>query len=246
MKKTVFSVIILALTIISCAKSTGSLEILLNGEAFVQDGFTSNDGWAIDFEHVYVNISTAAVYQTDPPFEPDSGKMPDGISFNIDKAETVDLKSPYALMLTDVPTGQYNALSWTMDGDAVQMIGTAVKDAQAIAFDIIVDDSYEYRCGEYLGDERKGFVTADETANVEMTFHFDHIFGDADAPDDEAINVKAFGFSPFAQLAVNDALQIRTSELQERLSTDDYNRLMQTIRSLGHVGEGHCYEAVHQ
>ncbi|NOQ17708.1 MAG: DUF4382 domain-containing protein, partial [Dehalococcoidales bacterium] len=61
-----------------------------------------------------------------------------------------------------------------------------------------------------------------------MTFHFDHIFGDADTPMDDDLNVSALGFDPFADVAEGGQVDLDMSELH-----------------LGHVGEGHCYSECH-
>ncbi len=248
MRKTILCAVILALLTISCTtqSQTGSLTIVANGEDFVRDGFTTNDGWDIAFEHVYVNVGSITAYQTDPPFDATSADMPEGTQVGITDGSLIDLKEPTAIMLNHVPVGHYNALVWSMDGDAIQMIGTAVKQERTVAFDITVDEAYSYRCGEYVGDERKGFVETDAPADIEMTFHFDHVFGDAGVAADETVNVNAFGFTPFAALAADDTLTTRTSDLQAQLGAEEYGRLMKTFTSLGHVGEGHCYEANHQ
>jgi len=62
---------ILAITLSGCAGSgaTGNLKFYANGEDFVRQGFVSKDGWAITFDHVYINLSDIAAYQTEPPYE---------------------------------------------------------------------------------------------------------------------------------------------------------------------------------
>ena len=45
---------------VACTQSTdvavGTLELRANGEDFIRQGFTSKDGWQIEFDHVYTNI----------------------------------------------------------------------------------------------------------------------------------------------------------------------------------------------
>ena len=108
-------------------------------------------------------------------------------------------------------------------------------------FTLSIDEEYEYRCGEYVGDERKGIVTAGGTADVEMTFHFDHIFGDAGTPPDDDLNQDAVGFQPFADIADGTVLDADLAELESRLSPSDYAMLVDILPTLGHVGEGHCH-----
>ncbi|MEJ2483129.1 MAG: hypothetical protein P8049_08440 [Gemmatimonadota bacterium] len=85
--------------------------------------------------------------------------------------------------------------------DSLVMVGTAEKEGQRVDFIIQVETEYEYTCGEYVGDQRKGILQEGGTAELEMTFHFDHIFGDAEIPMDDALNVGAPGFEPFAAVA---------------------------------------------
>ena len=78
------------------------------------------------------------------------------------------------------------------------------------------------------------------TADLEMTFHFDHIFGDADTPADDELNVGAPGFEPFAELAEGGKLDVDMAALKEKISAEDFGKLEAMLPTLGHVGEGHC------
>jgi len=237
--------VILAMVLVSCAGggATGTLEFYANGEDFVRQGFVSKDGWSIQFDHVYITLADIAAYQTDPPYDPQSGADISGKStVGLDKAYTIDLAeggedTPPILVgkILDVPVGHYNAISWKMAraesgpaaGYSLVMIGTAQKDGQSIDFVINVEEECEYQCGEYVGDERKGIVSDGGTADLEMTFHFDHIFGDADTPADDELNLAAIGFEPFAGGAQGGDV-INMAEMH-----------------LGHVGEGHCHCGCH-
>ena len=108
-------------------------------------------------------------------------------------------------------------------GYSLVMIGTAQKDGQSVDFVINVEEECGYQCGEYVGDERKGIVPENGTADLEMTFHFDHIFGDADTPLDDELNLGAIGFEPFAG----------SDQVEDVLDMSEMH--------LGHVGEGHCH-----
>ncbi len=246
MKKTILTLLLL-LFATACSDEAGTLEIRANGEDFVRDGFVSKDGWQIDFDNVYVSLEEIVAYQTEPAFDAQTGEMPDGDSVSAEN-QTVDLAATddtILLVSAEADTGQFNAVSWEMNGSAengsVRLIGAAQKDGTTVPFDLTFTEDFAYACGEYLGDERKGFVNADETGDVELTFHFDHVFGDADSPLDDSLNVGALGFQPLAD-AAGDSLTATQSELEGMLSAEDYTTLMDTLATLGHVGEGHCYE----
>jgi hypothetical protein len=240
------------------AQETGTLQFQANGEDFVRQGFVSKDGWAITFDHVFVNLTDVAGYQTDPPYDPHSGgEVEAEVTAALEGTHTVDLAeggedAPPILVgqVADMPAGHYNANAWKMvnategpaSGYSLVLVGTAEKDGQAVDFIIEVEHEYVYTCGEYVGDERKGILDGDGTADLEMTFHFDHIFGDAETPMDDDLNLSAPGFEPFAGV-VGGAGALRTdmSGLQGSLSPADYQMLVDILPTLGHAGEGHCH-----
>lgn len=45
------------------SSGSGTVVFTANGEGFVDEGFTSEDGWDIQFDHVYVNIEGPTAYQ---------------------------------------------------------------------------------------------------------------------------------------------------------------------------------------
>ena len=229
---------VISIMLIGCAgAAVGTLQFDANGEDFVRQGFVSKDGWSINFDHVYITLADVTACQTDPPYDPhSSADMNCDVKIKLDKVYTVDLaeggdNAPPILVdeVADAPVGHYNAISWKMvkaptgpaAGYSVVMIGTAEKDGQIVDFVINVEEECAYICGEYVGDERKGIVVDGGTADLEMTFHFDHIFGDAETPLDDALNLGALGFEPFAE---GGEVDLNMAELH-----------------LGHVGEGHCY-----
>ena len=255
MKKWALTLILLSVIFLvaGCGGQNGQLEIRANGEDFVRQGFVSKDGWTINFEQVLVNLQAITAYQTDPPFDAATGEMPEGESVAIAGPVLVDLAAgdadaePILLETMEAPTGQFNAVSWEMvngdDGFTLHLVGTAEKDGTTIPFDIQISEVYQYVCGEFVGDERKGFVDPDATGDVELTFHFDHVFGDADTDLSEALNVGALGFDPLAALATDGTLMVTEADLVAGLSSEDFATLMDTLGTLGHVGEGHCFEA---
>ena len=242
------------------AATDGTLTLVANGEDFVRQGFVSKDGWQIDFDRLYVNFSDATAYSTESSFEPQKGDTKDSIDYQnkaefFNSATTVDLAegeadaAPVVVAEASVPTGFYNALTWKLStaddnspiaGDTIALQGQATKDGQTVNFDLGFNQPAEYVCGEFVGEDRQGVVAADNPGQLEATFHFDHIFGDADTPAEDALNQDALGFQPLANLASNGTLQLDEAELANQLSDREYQQLTEAISGLGHVGEGHC------
>ncbi|MGF1496581.1 MAG: DUF4382 domain-containing protein [Elainellaceae cyanobacterium] len=234
---------------------TGTLELVANGEDFVRQGFVTRDGWQVDFEHVYVNLSDVTAYQTDPAFDPDSSEelqATEEVTLlaqpqTVDLAEGGEDAAPISVTTEQAPAGTYNALHWELveadqgpaEGSTILLVGTAEKEGQTVDFNLSFDPTLEYTCGQYVGAERKGILQGDE-AEVETTFHFDHVFGDGEAPADDPINTAAVGFDPFANLAQDGTLTADMAALEQQLPSDQYQTLQQTLAGLGHVGEGHC------
>lgn len=240
------------------SNEVGTIQFRANGEDFVRQGFVSKDGWQIDFDHVYVNLVDGTAYETYTPYDAEAGGEPQAkqtISLVIQK--TVDLaegdENAETIIVNEVPAppGRYNAISWKMakaaegpaEGQVLVMQGTATKDSQTIPFTVKIDQELEFTCGDYVGDERKGILQPGETAQLEATFHFDHLFGDAEAAADDEINTGALGFDPLAAIAEGGQLDANLATLEKKLSAEDYNTLIAILPSLGHVGEGHCKES---
>ncbi|MEM7117276.1 MAG: DUF4382 domain-containing protein [Chloroflexota bacterium] len=245
-----FLLMMLVLVLSACGTQTGTLEIQANGEDFARQPFVSKDGWTISFEHIWLTLAEVTAYQTETPFDASLGIAPEGTAVSLTTPHTIDLTTGTEAILlesAEAAVGQFNAVSWDMisgnDGNTLQLVGTAEKDSTSIPFDISITQTYSYFCGEYVGDERKGFVEAEQTGDVELTFHFDHIFGDADTPLDDSLNTSALGFDPLATLATDDGLIAIQSDLEEGLGGDAYALLLDNLATLGHVGEGHCFEA---
>jgi hypothetical protein len=252
-------VILISGLVLGCsAKETGTLSFIANGEDFVRQGFQSKDGWDITFDHVYINLAEISGYQSDPAYDPHAGatvtadKQADlaGVHL-VDLALGGEDASPISVGEVDqAPAGHYNAISWKMlraedgaaAGYALVVVGQATKDGQTVDFTIEVESEYEYTCGEYVGDERKGVLQADGTADLEMTFHFDHIFGDAETPLDDELNVGAPGFDPFADTVGGaGTLRMDMAGFGSTMAPDAYQMLVDILPTLGHVGEGHCH-----
>lgn len=230
---------------------TGTLVFTANGEDFAREGFTTKDGWNVTFSNFYITLAEIAAYQTDPAYDSEEG-------WEIDPVEEVDLSGVHTIDLvgaeanpvvevgevTDAPAGMYNALSWEIvkaeSGDpagyAIVLIGTAEKEGQTVSFTIKFADEYALQGGEYVGDERKGALEDGGTADVEMTFHLDHLFGDIDTEADDELNVEALGFDPFAALAVDGVVDIDVTSM----TPENVEQINTIFLGLGHVGEGHC------
>jgi len=241
----------------TASDSQGTLTLVANGEAFVRQGFVTKDGWQIDFDHVYVTLDDVTGYQSDPAFNPDKDQEIQAQKevtlvsdpTTVDLAKGGENADPIMVTQEKVAAGFYNAISWKLvtpdqgeTNSAITLQGTAQKEGRSIDFTLNLDKPIAYKCGEYVGDTRKGFLEADSETQLETTFHFDHIFGDAEAPADDAINTGAVGFDPMAKLADNGTLQADMTTLNQELSSQNYQTLEKAIKGLGHVGEGHCAE----
>lgn len=238
-------------------QAEGTLTVRANGEDFVRQGFTSKDGWAIEFDHVYVTLANVTAYQSDPPFDPQveqeiSAKATVAASepTTVDLAEGDESAEPVKVADLKAPAGRYNALSWELvpapsgpaQGYPLVLQGTATKDGQSIPFTLKLAEELTFTCGDFVGDERKGILEGDNRADLEATFHFDHLFGDGDAPPEDEINTGALGFDPIAALATDGRVDLDSQQLQTQLAPADYQTLLEILPSLGHVGEGHCEE----
>lgn len=233
--------------------ATGTLVFTANGEEFIREGFVSKDGWALSFEHAYVTLGSIVAYQTDPPYDTEQG-------WDFSYQEKVELPGVYTVDLAlpesdpaivgeaEAPAGRYNALSWDLvkapsgpaEGYFMVLEGTAEKDGETISFVLRFDKEVSYLGGDYVGDERKGILEKGGTADVEMTFHFDHMFGDGDEDENDSLNTEALGFGPLAAIAENGSLDVNLADLEVLLDAGDYDKLVHVFTHLAHVGEGHC------
>jgi hypothetical protein len=127
-------------------------------------------------------------------------------------------------------------------GYTLWMQGTATQDGETIPFTVKVKEELAFTCGDFVGVDRKGILAAGNTADLEATFHFDHLFGDSGTPADDSLNEGALGFGPLAALAQNGVVDVDSTALQAGLSATDYTTFLAILPSLGHVGEGHCAE----
>ncbi len=244
MKKTLYPylfIVFMAFWVPVHGASAGTLQFFANGEELITEGFIApkltKDGWKLTFSHAFVAISHITAYQADPPYDTRSGKDISAIrTVALDGLHVVDLASgsdddPAVFVgeFKGAPAGHYNAISWKVTRDekgllagySMLLIGKAEKDGQTVNFRIRTAEEATYTCGEFVGDERKGFLVEGGLADLEMTFHFDHIFGRADKDGDDPMNLEAVGFAPFA-----DGSKVHDIRLEGM--------------HIGHAGEGHC------
>lgn len=243
-------------------ENTGDLIFTVNGEDFVRSGFVSSDGWLITFRHLYVTITDITAYKSHPPYDPHSGNKIeattvvelDGV-FTIDLAGSEGNTEPVFIgTLEDVPTGHYNAITWSMvpatagpsRGYTIYLDAQAEKGDQSYNVFLGFESGYRYSAGDFVGDVRKGFVNEGVPGELEMTFHFDHIFGDIEQPADCELNMMATGFEPFAELMQEGTVQEDLRTLERRLPVETYAKLIEVLPTLGHTGEGHCHCTVIQ
>jgi hypothetical protein len=218
----------------------GTLQFFANGEEWARAGFVAprltRDGWQLTFRHIFVTLAGITAYQTDPPYDAyHAGPITASTRVLLPGSHTIDLVADadadgrVLIGAVDAPAGHYNALSWMMTpaatgafaGSSMVLIGHASKGEQSVAFELVATEQSRYRCGEFVGDQRKGFVPSQGSADVEITFHLDHLFGRLDLPRDDHMNSTAPGFAPFA-------------------GTTGAQKISLTGLHIGHVGEGHC------
>lgn len=240
MPRLVSSTLLAGLLLASAAAAEGTLTLFANGEELATEGFVApaltRDGWDLRFDHIYVTLAGVTAMQTNTPYDAAAGGTPDAkttVTFDDAEQLTIDLTDTDAdgrvrIGSITAPEGHYNAVTWSIvpaetgdwAGQSMVLIGTATRDGETVDFTLTSADGHDYTCGEYVGDDRKGFVTDGAEADLELTFHLDHVFGRADREATDSMNRLALGFDAFAAGGAQD---IALSGLH-----------------VGHVGEGHC------
>jgi hypothetical protein len=260
---------------------TGALTFTMNGEGFARDGFVSEDGWRVDFEHVYASIADLTAYQVVEETETEAGALRDFLAAHPtafhaghphaeipEGAARVDLPGAFVRDLhqgpdpipigavSDAPIGNYNRLSFDLvpaeaaadgfvddlAGASLVFVGTARQDDRSVSFTLRFDASFGFEaCGPHHDD--LGVVAEGGEGQAELTFHFDHVFGDADegpadSVDPEAVNAVAIGFGPFLALAEGDVIDAGPADLA---ALPEHEALMEALATVGHSGEGHCH-----
>lgn len=257
-------VVILVLTACGGLQSgPGTLEFFVSGGDAVRHGLLSKDGWQLTFDNVYATVSEVTAYQTDPPYDPvySADIIRYETSTALDGVHTVDLRSAEDTPLlvgtvVDAPAGAYNAVSWKMApasagdaaGHSLVLVGRAEKEDQALDFVIELDWEASFICGDYFvpgADLKatKGRLDPGGTADLEMTFALDSVFGDGTLHSSSVLNRAALGFDPLAALAQGDVLDIDLDGLRAGLSDDDYKVFEDALKEMGYTGARLCYHA---
>jgi hypothetical protein len=249
MKKQIFlSILLIASLFIfsasSCSKApqgSGTIIFTANGEDFVREGFVEKNGWHVSFDKVYVNIVNPTAYNSEGLKSILKG------AFFTDLAEGDKDADPIVVGKNEkVPHGNYQSLKFSIKraksgefkGYSIVITGTAKKGEETVNFTIKLDEEIDFDGKEgFVGDEVKGLLAENGETTVEMTFHFDHIFGDREAAADSHINTGSVGFDFFNAYTKDGVLDISQDKLKEDA---DYPKLVKTFTSLGHLGEGHC------
>jgi hypothetical protein len=262
MKKLSIIIVAICIVISGCNNSNvsdnsmGTIKYVANGEDFVREGFLTKDGWNLNFEHVYVTLGNIKSYQTNPPYNSEEGDIVNYEVVNsleniytVDLAEGDENADPIIVDEREAKVGFYNAISWEIlqakegenKGNSLVIQGTATKSEESVPFYIAFNQQCKFAGGEYIGDTRKGVVKKGEEGQLEMTFHFDHIFGDGTLPEDDSLNTGAIGFNPFYSGMKNNEIHLEADDLKEIFTEKELNDLYNIFLTLGHVGEGHCH-----
>jgi hypothetical protein len=224
------------------SEAPGSIVFTANGEDFVRRGFVDRQGWHITFENLFVNIVEPTAYVPDG----DRQAVLHG-SHWIDLAEGGPDAEPIAIdTVEDVPPANYQSLRFSLRrasggpfaGSTIVMIGTAERDDVEVPFSISLDEEMVFDGREgYVGEELKGLLQPGSATEVEMTFHFDHVFGDKEAGKADHINAGSVGFDFFNAFAEGGVVDVRQGQLK---GAEGYDTLVRALWTLGHLGEGHC------
>ncbi len=221
----------------------GTLEFKANGEDFVREGFIDKDGWEISFDKLFVNLGDVKA------FTEDEGETKICKTKMIDLAAGDENAEPIKFGEAVVEPGNYKGLQFSLkkanDGEhkgfSIIMIGKAERGEKKVDFTIKLDHEVGWMCHEgFVGDTIKGIVKKGKVAEVEMTFHFDHIFGNGKAPKEGHVNKGAVGFEYFNKFEKDGKLNIVQQNLAFETDRNDYKKLLTALDNLGHTGEGHC------
>jgi hypothetical protein len=220
----------------------GSIIFTANGEDFVRRGFVDKQGWHIVFDRLFVNIVNPTAYTSDGTIVhtfhgphlidlADGGEDADPIVIGVVESASPANYQSLRFSLNRIESGEFA-------GSSIVMIGKAEKNGRLVPFTIKLEEEMDFDGKEgFVGDEVKGLLLPGGTTTVEMTFHFDHIFGDIEAGSADHINTGSVGFDFFEKYRKNGAVDISQSHLS---NDDDYKILLQALWTLGHLGEGHC------
>lgn len=218
--------------------SNRSMIFKANGEEFIRKGFIDKNNWHLTFTDVFVNLTNInAVSESGKKIELHGNfwiNLLDGSDDLIEIAK-----------VTNVNPGNYKDLQFSVSPQnnkcpncSMLIKGTATKDNKKVKFTIKINESILWDAPDgYVGKTIKGIVTNKKDGEEEISFHFDHLFGDVTASKDDHVNTNSVGFDYFMQYEKNNSIDISQDAL---IKDKEYEKLIKAIWSLGHSGEGHA------
>ena len=241
--RSLFLIFFLTLFSLSCNTAPkGAMSFTMNGEDFVRQGFTDKGGWKISFQHLYVVTEDPTAYSPDTTLEPVVLKgqyIADLTGQNLAYPVTIG-------SLRNVKAGNYQSLKFKIrrakegpfKGFSILMLGHAQRGKEKIHFRIALDEEMDYDGKEgYVGEKVKGLLSPGGLTEVEMTFHFDHIFGDKNAEPESHVNRGAVGFDFFKRYSRKGQVNVTQQDLKK---SPLFKVFVRSLWNLGHLGEGHC------
>jgi hypothetical protein len=238
----ILTALVAGLTACGNQEEPGSIMFTANGEDFVRRGFVDKQGWRIRFEELYINIAEPTAYVPDG----NEQVVLAGVHW-VDLAEGDAEAEPVVLgTVNKVDPANYQSLRFALKrasggpyaGSSIVMIGSAERQGVQVPFTIRLNEEMVFDGPEgYVGEELKGLLQPGSTTEVEMTFHFDHVFGDYEAGKEDHINTGSVGFDFFYPFAQDGVVDVRQEDLQD---AEGYRSLVGALWTLGHLGEGHC------
>lgn len=239
----------------SVSQGSGTLHFVANGEDFVRQGLVSKDGWQIHFNHLYVTLKSPKAYQLSVSGDMNTMIIPaHAYGVGLPETYTVDLAAgdTQALPLflgdvTEARVGNYNGLTFGLgtapagpsEGNSIYLQGIAEKEGEKITFTFSISETLSYTCGGYVGERLKGILADGKEAEIEMTFHFDHLFGDATQAAESHVNTSALGFGFLARHAKVGCVVLADND-KNGLNDAERKHILAILPTLGHTGEGHC------
>ena len=247
---------------------TGTLIFTANGEDFARQGFVTEDGWTLTFDHVYMNIFGPTAFQVAEELPQGllmahaghpHAEIPEGAahvallgSYFMDLAQG---DSPLKMGELESPVGNYNRLNFdivpaTEDSDgldtdylgySIVLKGTATKDDMTIAFTIALDDTIHFvGCGP--NPDPIGVLAEGGEAYAETTFHLDHVFGNqAEGPADTT-DPETVNFMAVGFGPFADMAQDGKLDVtnDDLENMPKYQNFKDALYTIGHTGEAHC------
>jgi hypothetical protein len=185
-------------------------------------------------------------------------------TYVVDVAQSADTDYGTALaFIAAVEPGNYNRVAWDLKvcdgqtatavgsvtpedmamlhGYSLVLVGTAVKAAVTKDFVLRFRDAVYWVSAESHPLDI-GVVSVGGTGFAEMTFHFDHIFGDASVSPTDELNLAAVGFDPFAAIDPDSDsdLYVDDDEMGRFMPAATCKKFYRAFLTLGHTGEAHC------